>query len=58
MTLHTMLSELHYRDQIQEAVQKEINRLGDTVEVLADKTKRIRERISSFSCVIRFRLSV
>ena len=37
MTLHTMLSELHYRDQIQEAVQKEINRLGDTVEVLADK---------------------
>lgn len=32
-----MLSELHYRDQIQEAVQKEINRLGDTVEVLADK---------------------
>lgn len=37
MTLHTMFSELHYRDQIQEAVEKEINRLGDTVDVLAEK---------------------
>ena len=53
MTLHTMLSELHYRDQIQEAVQKEINRLGDTVEVLADKAYQGED-----SCVIRFRLSV
>lgn len=37
MTLHTMLSELHYRDQIQEAIQKGINRLGETVEELAAK---------------------